>query len=162
MHLLWKMILRTSKPPLPMLIYFSTQINVRHLELLENRIALKTTDYERDLGIWTSSTLTWSKQVLHQCAQANRSLGYIRQSMIKIRTISVRRMLYLTLVHSHLAYASQVWAPQSVDLIEHTERVQSRASKYILDLPFFCDINYNHRLSTLNLLARVPRHTVPF
>ena len=36
MHLLWKMILRTSKPPLPMLIYFSTQINVRHLELLEN------------------------------------------------------------------------------------------------------------------------------
>ncbi len=114
--------------------------------------ALKITDYERDLGVWTSSTLTWSKQVLHQCAQANRSLGYIRRSTIKIKTISVRRMLYLTLVRSHLAYASQVWAPQSVDLIKHTERVQRRASKYILDLPFFCDINYNHRLSTLNLL----------
>ena len=70
--------------------------------------ALKTTDYERDLGVWTSSTLTWSKQVLHQCAQANRSLGYIRRSTIKIKTISVRRMLYLTLVRSHLAYASQV------------------------------------------------------
>ena len=36
MHLLWKMILQTSKPPLPMLIFFSTQINVKHLELLKN------------------------------------------------------------------------------------------------------------------------------
>ncbi|CAB3993693.1 Hypothetical predicted protein [Paramuricea clavata] len=94
--------------------------------------ALKTTDCERDLGVWTSSTLTWSKQVLHQCAQANKSLGYIRRSTIKIKTISVRRTLYLTPVRSHLAYASQVWAPQTVDLIKRTERVQRRASKYII------------------------------
>ena len=33
-----------------------------------------------------------------------------------------------------------------------TERVQRRASKYILDLPFVCGITYNQRLSTLNLL----------
>ena len=82
----------------------------------------------------------------------NKSLGYIRRSTIKIKTISVRLTLYLTLVRSHLAYASQVWAPQTVDLIRRTERVQRCASKYILNLPFFCDISYNHRLSTLNLL----------
>ena len=118
--------------------------------------ALKTTDCERDPGVWTSSTLTWSKQVhldlLHKCAQANKSLGYFRRSTIKIKTISVRRTLYLTLVRSHLAYASQVCSPQTIDLIKRTERVQRRASKYILNLPFFCDISYNHRLSTLNLL----------
>ena len=113
---------------------------------------LKTTDCKRDLGVWTSSTLTWSKQVLHQCAQASKSLGYIRRSTIKIKTISVRRTLYLTLVRTHLAYASQVWAPQYVDLIKRTERVQRRASKYILDLPFVCNINYNKRLSILKLL----------
>ena len=148
-----------------MLIFSSTQINVRRTTLRitrkRNKIdhtyklhdsALKTTNCERDLGVWTSSTLTWSKQVLHQCTQANKSLGYIRRSTIKIKTISVRRTLYLTLVRSHLAYASQVWAPQTVDLIKRTERVQRRASKYILNLPFFCDISYNHRLATLNLL----------
>ena len=37
---------------------------------------LKTTDCERDLGVWTSSILTLSKQVLHQCAQASKSLGF--------------------------------------------------------------------------------------
>ena len=70
---------------------------------------------------------------------------------MKIKTISVCRTLYLTHVRSHLAYASQVWAPRSVDLIRCIERVQRLASKYILDLPFFCDINCNNRLSTLNL-----------
>ena len=156
MHMLWRMILQTSKAPPPKLI-FSILINVRHYILLENTYklqdaTLKTTDCERDLGVWTSSTLTWSKQVLHQCAHASQSLGYIRRSTIKIKTISVRRILYLTLVRSHLAYASQVWAPQYVDLIKRTERVQRRASKYILDLPFVCNINHNQRLSILKLL----------
>ena len=41
---------------------------------------------------------------------------------------------------------------QRPDLIKRTERVQRRASKYILNLPFFCDVSYNHRLATLNLL----------
>jgi hypothetical protein len=101
-------------------------------------------------------------QVLHQCAQANKSLGYIRRSTIKIKTISVRRTLCIALVRSHLAYASQVWAPQTVDLIKRTERVQRRASNYRLDLPFFCDINYNHRLSRLNLYYLNLLHIVPF
>ena len=35
---------------------------------------------------------------------------------------------------------------------KRTERVQRRASKYILDLPFVCNINYNKRLSILKLL----------
>ena len=38
---------------------------------------LKTTDCERDLGVWTSSTLTWSKQVLHQCAQASKQVTWL-------------------------------------------------------------------------------------
>ena len=113
---------------------------------------LKTTDCKRDLGVWTSSTLTWSKQALHQCVQANKSLGYIRRSTMKIKTISVRRTLYLTLVRSQLVYTSQVWSPRSVEFFRCIERVQRRASKYISALAFFCGINCNNRLSTLNLL----------
>ena len=64
----------------------------------------------------------------------------------------VRRTLYLTLVRSKLCYASQVWAPQSITSIKRIERIQRRATKFILDLPFFCDISYNQRLEMLNLL----------
>ena len=95
---------------------------INHTYKLQDSTLKKTTDCERDLGVLTSATLTWSKQVLHQCAQASKSLDYIRRSTIK------------------------AWAPQYVDLIKRTERVQRRASKYILDLPFVCNMKYNQRV----------------
>ena len=113
---------------------------------------LVNTNYERDLGVWTSSNLTWTKHIEYQCTQANKMLGYIRRSTLEINSTLVRRTLYLTLVRSQLCYASQVWAPQSIISIKRIERVQRRATKFILDLPFFCDISYNQRLEMLNLL----------
>ena len=113
---------------------------------------LESIDSERDLGVWTSSNLTWTKHVECQCAQANKMLGYIRRSTLDIKAISVRRTLYLSLVRSQLCYGSQVWAPQSVNLIKRIERVQRRATKFILDLPFFCEISYNQRLDMLDLI----------
>ena len=50
---------------------------------------------------------------------------------------------------SNLSYSSQVWAPQSVKLIEIIERVQRRATKYILSLPYRTDISYKERLTEL-------------
>ena len=40
----------------------------------------------------------------------------------------------------------------SIDLVRKLERVQRRAAKYILDLPFICDQTYGERLINLNLL----------
>ena len=58
---------------------------------------LESTVHERDLGVWTSSNLTWSKHIEDQCAQSTKMLGYVRRSTLDIKTISVRRTLYLTL-----------------------------------------------------------------
>ena len=114
--------------------------------------ALINTNYERDLGVWTSSNLIWTKHIECQCTQANKMLGYIRRSTLEINSTLVRRTLYLTLVRSQSCYASQVWAPQSIISIKRIERIQRWATKFILDLPFFCDISYNQRLEMLNLL----------
>ena len=43
-------------------------------------------------------------------------------------------------------------SPQSVELISQLERIQRRASKYILGLPFLCETSYESRLQKLNLL----------
>ena len=113
---------------------------------------LGSTDSERDLGILTSSSLTWSKHVEYQCAKASKTLGYIRRSTFDIKDIAVRRTLYLTLVCTQLCYGSQIWAPQTINLIQCTERLQRRATKYVLDLPFRCETTYNQRLSRLGLI----------
>ena len=65
---------------------------------------LGSTDSERDLGILTSSSLTWSKHVEYQCAKASKTIGYIRRSTFDIKDIAIRRTLYLTLVRTQLCY----------------------------------------------------------
>ena len=85
-----------------------------------------------------------------------------REYVNETKTMST---LYLTLVRSQVGYATQVWSPQSVELISRLERVQRRASKYILGLPFLCEASYEQRLKKLKLLpnqllARVLGHDV--
>jgi hypothetical protein len=80
-------------------------------------------------------------------------LGYIRRSTFNIREFAIRRTLYLSLVRSRLGYATQVWAPQTVELVKKVERlVQRRATKYILNVPFICDTEYRDRLLATSLL----------
>ena len=87
-----------------------------------------------------------------QTAKANKLLGHIRRNTTLIRNTAARRSMYLALVRSNFGYASQVWAPQSIELIHKLERTQRRAAKYILNLPFSTDIEYKTRLQTLHLL----------
>ncbi len=114
--------------------------------------SLEQTDSERDLGVWVQSNLTWNKQVHYQSEKANKLLGYIRRSTLYIHNTAVRRTLYLALVRPHLGYATQIWSPQSVLLIQQIERTQRRATKFILELPFSSTTDYKTRLQTLSLL----------
>ena len=65
---------------------------------------------------------------------------------------STRRTLYLVIVRPALGYATQVWSPQTIDLIRRTERVQRRGSKFILDLPFLCKESHRDRLLSIDIL----------
>ena len=117
-----------------------------------NNSALISTETERDLGVWVSKDLTWNKQVYEQSARANKLLGYIRRNTRCINSTNLRRTLYLALVRSHLGYATQLWSPQTVELTIKLERIQRRATKYILNLPFSTDMDYNSRLQSLYMI----------
>ena len=60
--------------------------------------------------------------------------------------------MYLALVRPHLGYATQVWSSQSIELMKSLERVQRRATKYILMLPSQTEWSYQDRLIQCNLL----------
>ena len=61
-------------------------------------------------------------------------------------------MPYLALVRPRLGYATQVWSPQSIELIRKVEQIQRRATKFVLGLPFRCNQSYSNRLIHLKLL----------
>ncbi len=113
---------------------------------------LKSTRCERDLGVRVSSDLIWKEQVMGQAAHAMKLLGYIRRNTRSINSTSIRKSMYLALVRPHIGYATQIWAPQSIDLILKPKRIQRRASRYILNLPFNSCEDYSSRLQSLNLL----------
>ena len=93
------------------------------------------------------------KHVLAAASKANRMLSFIRGSTLEVKIQSTRKALYTALVMSILSYSSQVWAPQSVKLIEIIiERVQRRATKYILSLSYRTDISYKERLRLTELI----------
>ena len=113
---------------------------------------LETCESEKDLGVWVSSDLSWDKQIFEQCTKANKLLGFVRRASKNIFNMQTRRTLFLTIVRCHLGYASQVWSPQSIGLLKQVEGIQQRATKYILKLPFRCDIPYKTRLQMTNLI----------
>ena len=87
-----------------------------------------------------------------QSARANKLLGTSRETRGSYLGTAVRRTLFLGLVRPHLGYATQIWAPQSTELTAKLERIQRRATRFILNLPYSSTISYNSHLQTLNLL----------
>jgi hypothetical protein len=104
-----------------------------------NGSVLAAANQEKDLGEWVSNELCWKKQVVEQTSKANKVLGFVRSSREK-RSQRTRRCLFLSVVRPHLGYATQIWAPQTIELIKRIERVQRRATKFILNLPFHCEL----------------------
>ena len=82
---------------------------------------------ERDLGVFVAKDLTWNRQVFEQTSKANKLLGYIRRNTRFIRSSDIRRSVYLTLLRPLFGYMTQIWAPQSVELIARIERTQRHA-----------------------------------
>ena len=65
--------------------------------------------------------------------------------------VSARRSLYLALVKSQLSYATPVWSPDKIALKTQIERVQRRATRWILKQRVGV-MSYRDRLLTLKLL----------
>ena len=83
------------------------------------------------------------------CNKTNKMLGFLRRAAMEITDVKIRRTLYLSIVRSTLGYATQVWSPQSINLITRTERIQRRATKFILKLTSVCAETYKDRLTPI-------------
>ena len=105
---------------------------------------------EKDLGVVTSTTLSWELHIRSIIAKANRVLGVLRRTCTSLPDVKIRRSLYLSLVKSQLSYATEVWSPgNNIMLSRRVEGVQRRANKWIL---MSGELDYKQRLKALNIL----------
>ena len=93
--------------------------------------------------------MSWSKYYEYITAKAYRSLGLLCHTFTNTTSIPAKKLLYISLVRSQLIYGSQLWHPHFIKDITNLERVQQRATYFILN---DYNSNYKSRLLKLNLL----------
>ena len=88
---------------------------------------------EKDVGVTITRNLTWDSHVMRIVLKANGMLGLLKRTCPLMTDINVRQTLYLSLMKSQLTYAMEVWSSASVNLRTILERVQRRATCWILE-----------------------------
>ena len=114
----------------------------------DNPIA--TTELHKDLGVIMSNNLSWAEHLKFISSRAYKLLGLVRRSLSRSHHPNIKRILYISLIRSQLTYILFTsWRPHLLKHIMSLERVQRRATKFILN-DFSSD--YKSRLVALQIL----------
>ena len=120
-----------------------------HSHLHLNNKILEVTSEFRDLGLVTDCNLSWSTHIDKISNKANNTLGLIKRTCKGFQDVSTLRTLYLAQVRSQLESYSVVWSPHTSRNISKLERIQRRATKFILKT----NDDYEQRKKKVNLLS---------
>ena len=114
-----------------------------------NNQPIKSVNFEKDLGVYTTEDLKQHKQVAELVKRANRMLGMIKRA-ITCKNISNIMSYYKTLVRPIIDYASAIWNPYHKKDIDKLEKVQRRATKIITEIR---NLPYGERLRRCKLMT---------
>ena len=104
---------------------------------------------EKDLGVLIRHDLNWNDHVDFIISKAQKMLNLLYRTCKDIHDVKTKKLLYITWVRSRLEYASVVWSPYTKRNISGLEKVQRRATRFIIGR----DYSEYERLSKLSLLA---------
>jgi len=114
-----------------------------------NNYSLPQSTSCKDLGVIITNTLSWTEHYYMITSKAYKSLGLLRRVFSHSYCPQARKCLYISIVRSILLYCSPLWWPYLLKDINMLERVQRRATKFILSDYLS---NYKDRLIQLNML----------
>ncbi|XP_074649597.1 uncharacterized protein LOC141904816 [Tubulanus polymorphus] len=101
----------------------------QYLYFLDN-VALKQVQSSPYLGLLLSEDLMWGKHIDSIVKKASSTLGFLRRNL-RHCTENSRRTAYLALVRPILEYGASVWDPHVRSDIDHLERIQKQAARFI-------------------------------
>ena len=94
--------------------------------------SLSQSSHYKDLGVIFSNTLSWREHYEMITSKAYKSLGLLRRVFKNSHCPEARKCLYISIVRPNLLYCSLLWRPYLIKDIDLLERVQRRATKFIL------------------------------
>ena len=103
----------------------------------------------KGLGVILTSTLSWRQHYDMITSKAYKSLGFLRRVFKNSHCVQARKFLYISIVRANLLYCSPLWRPYLLKDINSLEKVQRRATKFILS---DSTSDYKTRLTQLGML----------
>ena len=86
----------------------------------------------KDLGLLTSSNLSWNSHIDSITAKAIKVLGLVKRTCMDFKDITTLGTLYCSLVRPLLEYSCESWNPHTQRNINRIEAIYRRATKFIL------------------------------
>ena len=129
---------------------FSSHTYILNVSIITSESCIK------DLGVYLSTNINFIHHYEKIIAGAYKTLGLLRQTFTT-QCPNAKKQLYLMLVRSQLIYCSQLWRPFLIKDIMILERVQRRATKFILN-DYTYTSPYKSKLTQLNLFPLMYRY----
>ena len=86
----------------------------------------------RDLGLLVQHSLNWTNHHNNISAKAYAILSQLKRNFSLANSQFTKKCLYKSLVRSQLTYCSQLWRPMLVGDFIALERIQRRATKFVV------------------------------
>ena len=99
---------------------------------------------KKDLGVYVDRNLNFKKHISQQkISKAKRIMLFLIKHTFKNPDNNIFKLLFKSIVHPHLQYASCIWNPISKEDRIYLERVQRQRTKI---LPELSTLTYTERL----------------
>ena len=111
-----------------------------------------------DLGMLVTTNLKWHSQIDKMIKRANQKLWLITRTLGYDAPFKAKKIAYLSMVRSIVEYGSVVWSPGDTENIAAIEKVQRRATIFIMCNPHRTQpgfVTYQVRLQVCNLLPLI-------
>ncbi len=119
-----------------------------------NGVPVNSLESSKDLGVHFVADLSWSSHIETTIGKAYRMLSLIKRTFSLSSNVTVKKRLFLSVVLPIITYGSTVWRPSLLKDIQALEKVQKRATKFILNNN---SLDYKSRLCELHLLPLMYR-----
>jgi len=104
-------------------------------------------DHYKDLGVTMSSSGDFSDHLDIVLKKVRKTIVWVCQTFAS-RDVAFMRQIYVSVVHPHIDYCSQLWGPGEGPQLDRLEKVQSYFTRLIPDIR---DKSYTERFKILNL-----------
>ena len=101
----------------------------------------------KDLGITIDSQLNFKEHIYGKIKLAFSMLGIINRNFVNLDKDTFK-LLYKSLIRSHIEYGHSVWNPYRIGIISDLEKVQKRATKMVRNCR---KLSYSDRLRFLEI-----------